>query len=91
MINAFHRRRELKRLIKWARHKSLDGPQNAYTKKLIDEEMRLMLHKMRSPHLVTWAYVLVLINWLIIPESRFYRRGHAAKFKSRKRTPPAYA
>ncbi len=91
IIGVFHRRRELKQLIRWARRKGLEGPLRAYQSKLGDEETRLMFYRMRSPHLVTCAYVLVFIHWLIIPEPRTYQRGHAAKFKSRSRTVRAYA
>lgn len=71
---------DLERLCTWAKRKRLSGPRQYYRRLLIQTEMRLHSHAIRTPHLHRWAYLLCRVkNVLMLPS---HHKGAAARYRS---------
>jgi hypothetical protein len=72
----YNRRGELKRLIRWAKHKQLEYPLRLYRTRLDDEERRLNRYQLQYPQFARIAYIIHLLNKLCFPP-RYPQRGSA--------------
>ncbi len=86
ILRTKNRHSELTRLIKWARNKNLDGPEELYLFRLNEEDRRLMQYNWRHPHLFVCAQALYLISYLVSPTPRYLPRGSASHYRYRSST-----
>lgn len=77
ILESYNRRRELRRLCRWAEHKRLSKPLRLYQFRLQDEEVRLNRHCLHHPRLSRLAYGVHLLNGLSFPPPRYPKRGGA--------------
>jgi hypothetical protein len=85
ILQAFNRRDELLRLVKWASAKRATGALRLYRSRLIDEERRLFRYHHNSPLAYQWATILFWINRLISPTPRYLPKGSARAYRYLKR------
>jgi hypothetical protein len=81
VFRIYNRRAELRRLLEWASRKRLIRPHRLYQSRLLDEEQRLACYTVRSPNIVTYAYLLHKFIKVAFPPPRYYRKGSAAKYR----------
>ncbi len=79
----YNRRRELQRLIRWAREKQLEKPLRLYRTRLQDEEIRLNRCQLQYPRLARLAYFIHGLNGLIFPPPSYPQRGSASGYTRR--------
>jgi hypothetical protein len=82
VYRTLNRKGELERLVQWASRKKLAGPKNAYERKIVEEERRLIRHASQSPRLVRWAHLLRWLSLAIRTTPKYAVRGSASAYRS---------
>ena len=85
ILQTMNRMAELKRLARWAHQKRLSGPLHHYEFLLADAEQRHLRYSLRHPRLVRWVRFLHVVAYLIFPPPRYYYKGSASGYQTRKR------
>lgn len=81
ILRTYHRRAELRALVRWATWKQLDGPLGAYQFYLAQAEACLVHNCRRFPHHHQLARLLFWVHRLVSPRPRCYPRGSAAHYR----------
>lgn len=81
ILHTMNRRTELKRLIRWAKYKKLEGPLKLYLTRMIEEEEKLLRYRFRHPGIARCARFAHGFGNLISPEPRYRPRGSASHYK----------
>ena len=81
ILSSYNRRRELFRLLVWARRKRLARPYRLYHFRLQDEEVRLQRYRLRYPQLVCWVSCFHRVHGWCFPADRYPRHGMAAGYR----------
>ncbi len=82
ILYSFNRRRELIRLVRWARYKHLRGPMDAYRTKLELEDLRLAYYVKHFPLRTSIARGIHTITYLSYPKPTYLRKGSARSYRS---------
>ncbi len=80
-LAAYNRGRELKYLLRWASSKGYLQPLRLYRLRLQDEEIRIHRYALLHPRVVRMAYLVHILNTLLFPRQRDFRRGAASYYK----------
>lgn len=92
ILRTYHRRAELRALVRWATWKQLDGPLRAYQYYLAQTEARLAHNHLRFPRHHQLARLLYWVHRLVRSRPHYYPRGSAAHYRrQRYRRDPRHA
>lgn len=83
ILHSFNRRRELRRLLRWAHNRKLSGPARLYQNRLSDVEVQLSQHAMRHRTTYRIARMIHILNTLLFPMPHYYRPGAAQAYRVR--------
>jgi len=78
-----HHHDDLKRLVQWARHKKLSGPNRYYSDLLIASDDLLFRQRLRHPRASCFLGLIFTLKATISPPPRYHAKGSAAKYKLR--------
>jgi hypothetical protein len=82
LLHTLNRRRELVRLVGWARRRKSSGPYAAYQCKLKLEDIRLVNFAARSPVVYAVARAVHRIAYIVFSEPKHMKKGSAAAYRT---------
>ena len=90
ILTNLNRCAEMKRLVIWASRKRLKNPLRLYQNMLEHEEIRLFHYAVTAPRLTNIAYLIYQMITLISRPPRYFPRGSAALYRTKRLTQTAY-